>query len=307
VVFLPEIVCFGNATIDVFVHLAEEHLQKGKLCLLPDSKTEVDNIFFATGGSATNTAVAFSRLGLKTGIVCAVGTDENAKKIVLELEKEKVDCSAIVKMKNYKTAYSVILTGFGADRIILTFAGATRHLDSEKQINWKFLEKAEWFYVGSLHSKPKLLQKIFDFAEKKAILVAWNPGRKELKQGLEKLMPLLKKTTVLFLNSAEAEFLAKAKSPEKNLKKLQKIVPLAVITIGAKGSIAFDGKKIFGQKTRKVKVVDSTGCGDAFNSAFLAAIIRGYSIKAALALGTENAESTIQFLGAKNKLIKKKL
>lgn len=303
---MPEVVCFGNATIDVFVHLAEEHLQKGKLCLVTDSKIEADRIFFATGGSATNTAVGFSRLGLKTGIVCAVGKDENAKKIVSELQKEKVDCTAIVKMKNYNTAYSVILTGFGGDRIILAFAGATKHLESKKQVNWNFVGNAEWFYVGSLHSKPKLLEKIFGFAEKNAILVAWNPGRSELKQGLKKLMPLLKKTSVLFLNQAETEFLLKSKNLKENLKKLQKIVPLVVVTLGRNGSIAFDGKRFFLQKGHKVKLVDSTGCGDAFNSAFLAAIIRGYKIKNALALGAKNAESTIRFLGAKNNLIRKK-
>ena len=304
---MPEVVCFGNATIDVFVHLAEEHLQNGKLCLLPDSKISVDKIFFSTGGGATNTAVGLRKLGLKTGIVCAVGKDENAKKILEELKKENIDCSAVVKMRDYKTAYSVILTGFGADRIILTFGGATRHLESESQINWDFLQEAEWFCVSSLHSKPKLLEKIFSFAEKKAILVAWNPGRSELKQGFKKLLPLLKKTTVLLLNNAEAEFLAKTKGTKENLKKLQKAVPLVVITLGKKGSIAFDGQRFYSEKARKVRVLDSTGCGDAFNSGFIASIIRGKTISQALKLGSENAAQEIQFLGAKNNLIEKKL
>ncbi|MDD5148551.1 MAG: carbohydrate kinase family protein [Candidatus ainarchaeum sp.] len=304
---MPEVVCFGNATIDVFVHLQNEHLHGNRLCLRPDSKIDADRIFFGTGGGATNTAVGLSRLGLKTGIVCALGKDENSKKVLKELEKEKIDCSGIVKLANYNTAYSVILTGFGADRIILSFAGATRHLENEKQVNWKFLEKSEWFCVSSLHSKPGLLKKIFSFAEKKAILVAWNPGKSELRQGFGKLRQLLEKTSILFLNETEAELLTGKKGAKQNLEKLQKIVPLVVITLGAGGSTAFDGKKFFFERARKVRVLDSTGCGDAFKSGFLAAIIRGKGIKQGLYLGSENAAQEIQFLGAKNNLIRKKI
>jgi len=304
---LFDVIAIGNATMDVFVHLAEKHLKQRRLCLVPGDKTEVDKIFFATGGGATNTAVGFSRFGLKTGILCALGKDENAKKIIEELKSEKVDCSGVVCLKKFKTAYSVILTGFGADRIILTFGGATTHLEKESQIGWKILEKTGFLYVSSFHSKPKLLKKIFLFAGKKNIPLAWNPGRSERQQGLKELMPLLEKTTILLQNEFEAKELAGAKSAKQSIVRLQKIVPIVVVTLGKKGSIAFDGKTFYRQKAHNVKVVDSTGCGDAFNSGFLSAVIRGRSIKQALALGTENAETELQHLGAKNKLLKRKI
>ena len=302
-----EVVCIGNATLDVFVHLQGTHLKGRELCLRPGKKIEADRIFFASGGSATNTSVSFARLGIETGIVCALGKDGSAKRIVSELRREKIDCRGIVRLSKFQTAYSAILTGFGADRIILTYGGATTHLEKENQVDWGLLKKTEWVYAGSFHSKPKILKKIFDFAYGKGVLVAWNPGRSELKQGLKKLRALLSKTTVLFLNKGEAEELAKGKDLKKNLQKLQGLVPLVVITLGAKGSIAFDGKKFYRQSAKKAKVFDTTGCGDAFNSGFVAAIIRGKGIKGALKLGSENAASVIGFAGAKNRLLRKKI
>lgn len=302
-----DVISVGNATLDVFVHVANRHLKSGKLCLEQGSKIEVDNISFATGGGATNTAVAFSRLGLKTGIVCALGKDESAKKILKELKKEKVDCAGIAEIPKFKTAYSAILTGFGGDRVILTYGGATGHLEKESLIKWKFLEKAQWVYAGSFHSEPRLLKKIFGFACEKGILVAWNPGKSELKQGIKKLRPLLEKTTVLFLNEEEAEMLARKKSAKGNLKKLQETVPLVIITLGAKGSIAFDGFKYYKQRAKRTKVLDTTGAGDAFNAGFLAGIIKERGIAESLKLGSENSASVIKYGGAKNRLLRKKI
>ncbi len=51
--------------------------------------------------------------------------------------------------------------------------------------------------------------------------------------------------------------------------------------------------------------MDRTGAGDAFGSAFVAVIIRGGTIEEAIQLGTANATSTVQQIGAKNGLLKK--
>ena len=59
------------------------------------------NIFISTGGGATNTAVAFSHLGLHAGIISKVGNDDAADRIVRTLEQGGVDASAIVRSTEY--------------------------------------------------------------------------------------------------------------------------------------------------------------------------------------------------------------
>ncbi len=50
----------------------------------------------APGGSAANTIVALSRLGLRTGFVGMIGTDEDSKLVLEDLKKEKVDTQKVL-------------------------------------------------------------------------------------------------------------------------------------------------------------------------------------------------------------------
>jgi sugar/nucleoside kinase (ribokinase family) len=300
-----DVVSIGNATMDVFIEL--EAKAKGNYLALPcGSKQEAKGIFYATGGGATNTAVGFARLGLRTGILAAIGKDDSGKAVLRELEKEGVDTSLVVKLPEFKTAYSAIITGKGIDRIILTYGGATTHLRKTSDINWGRLGKSRWFYVSSFHSKLALCKKIFAFARKRGVGVAWNPGKSELKMGLKALAGLLRNTSVLLLNGEEAELLTGKSGVRENLVRLQEFVPTVVITRGKGGSEAFDGKGFYSEGTRKVKVTDRTGAGDAFNVGFITAMVWGKGIKKALQLGARNAEAVLVAMGAKNNLLTKK-
>ncbi len=301
-----DVVSIGNATLDVFISVHAKKTRDNCIILPCGSKQEVESIFYSTGGGATNTSVAFSRLGLRTGILAAVGKDDPAKTILSELKGEGVDTSMVERIEKFNTAYSAIVTGRGFDRVIFTYGGATTHLQEEKQINWRKLSKSNWFYVSSFHSRHLILEKVFDFARKNKINVAWNPGKSELKQGINKLRPILGCTNIFFVNAEEAEMLTRKKGIKANLRELQKLVPLVVITTGKKGCIAFDGVRFFEAKTHKINVVDSTGAGDAFNSGFLTGIIWGKPIPGALKLGVRVAESILVAMGAKNNLLSKK-
>ena len=52
-----------------------------------------------------------------------------------------------------------------------------------------------------------------------------------------------------------------------------------------------------------MKVIETTGAGDAFASSFLSGIIRKNDIVFAIKLGVTNAESVITHHGAKDKLL----
>jgi len=297
-----DVVCIGNATIDAFICFKGK-VEKGNLLLPVGSKKEVENIFYATGGGATNTAVGFSRLGLKTAVLAAIGNDAAGRIILRELRKEKISTKLVARLPGYNTAYSAILTGFGHDRIILVYGGATMHLGEERKIHWSLLSDAKWLHLSSVHSTPKLLLKILQFAEKKGIGVSFNPGKSEIVLGLEKLRPFLEKVDVLLLNRQEAGMLTKEKQVKKQLQKLQQIVPLAVVTEDSKGAHCFDGTFYYFKPAGKVKIADTTGAGDAFHSGFVSAIIKGLPVEKAMDFGNANAQSVIMHLGAKNKLL----
>ena len=74
---------------------------------------------------------------------------------------------------------------------------------------------------------------------------------------------------------------------------------IVVITDGPNGAQAADGKFHYIFPPYDVPVIATLGAGDAFSSAFLAAIIRKKKVKEALELATANATCVIQKFGAK--------
>ncbi len=296
-------VCFGSSTRDVFVQIDRAFFGKS-LAFSPGSKVEINDMGFFTGGGASNTAVGFSRLGIKTAIVSAVGKDEDGIEIKKELLKEGVGCSDLL-LETKRTSYSVILTGFGKDRVILNYSGATALLDESKKITWEKIS-TEWFFISSLHGKGKLLEKIFLAAEIKKIKVAFNPGKKELELGLHALERLPGKIDVLLLNAKEALSLTGKASVEKNLSILAKHADIVAITDGKNRVFVCEGQKVFSKKPFDVNMLDSSGAGDAFNSGFVGALAKGKSAREALDWGIANSNSVIQFLGAKNVLLSEK-
>ena len=63
---------------------------------------------------------------------------------------------------------------------------------------------------------------------------------------------------------------------------------IIVLTLGAEGSIAFEGDRSYTQKALTTdKVIDSTGCGDAFQAAFTATYFNTKDIQASLLAGAE--------------------
>lgn len=78
---------------------------------------------------------------------------------------------------------------------------------------------------------------------------------------------------------------------------------LIVLTLGAKGSMAFQGSKAFSQKAMRVpKVVDTTGCGDAFQAAFTASFLEHGSVGCALTEGAMQGRETASHLSANRKV-----
>ncbi|MBI5553995.1 MAG: carbohydrate kinase family protein, partial [Candidatus Diapherotrites archaeon] len=296
------ILCIGSATWDLFVFIHPQ-VMNGKLVLVPGTKMEAECVEEFSGGGATNSAVAFARLGLQTAIATGIGADAEGKKIISELRAEGVQTKFVFPAG--RTATSVILTGFHHDRIILCH-GHSKQLSAQlHRINWK-QKHAKWIHLSSLHGDFALAKKIILQSHSNGTRIAFNPGGEELRKGFSALKPLLPCTDVLFLNREESQQLTGKEGILQNLRFLQSLTPLVVITDGPRGAWAFDGKKTYYQKTHKVKVLDATGAGDAFNSAFTAAFMKRKDIPTALQWGTQEAESVIAHLGAKNRLLKEK-
>lgn len=308
-----DIITAGSATMDAFVKTDSELIKiktkEGEEDLIAypaGSKILIKQLDFMTGGCATNTAVAFARLGLKTGCISNIGKDDNAKKILEELKKEKIDFLGTIE--EGMTSYSIILDSIEHQRTILTYKALSNKLKYSKLKTGRF--KTKWFYFATmLEESYKTLEKLAEFAEKNKIKVAFNPTSYLAKKGPKFLNNILKRTEALVLNKEEAQLLL-GNDPTKYvhenilLKKLIMLGPkIVVMTAGSEGAYAYDGKIMYYIRPNPVKIAETTGAGDAFTSSFVAGLIKAKPVEFCLRLAQTNAESVIQNYGAKNILL----
>lgn len=295
-----DVITFGSGVIDIFVFTEAKEINSF-VCYKEGSKILVDKLKFDIGGGGTNTAVAFSRLGLKTGYIGKVGNDENGKHILDMLKKEKV--SFLGKQEKGVTGCSIILDSRGNDRTILAYKGIN---DEIKFSDLKLGNiKTKWIYYSALlgdsfRTQKKLAEELVE----KGVKLAFNPSQYLIKK--ENLLPLLKLATVLVLNKEEAGMLTKESDLLLGLHKLgPKVV---VITDKDKKVWCYDGKKKYSILPHSsMKVVERTGAGDAFASGFVAGIVTGKSIEESLELGLKESESVLRYFGAKEKLLRMRL
>jgi len=307
---LFDVITVGSNTLDAFVRTDAKFVKisdpsrKEELCLaypLGD-KILINHLEFQIGGGGTNTAVSFSRLGLKTAYLGMIGKDHNAEIVKSCLKDEKIEF--LGKFEG-KTGYSVILDSKARDRTILTYKGCNNNFKFSKIQQQKL--KTKWFYFSSMMSSSlDALKELAKYASKNKIKLAFNPSQYLVVKGMSELKPILENTNILILNKKESELLTKKTNQKAILLELKKYVKdYVIITDGADGVICFDGKHTYSVGAKKnLRIVETTGAGDAFSSGFTAGIIKNEDVITALKRGMVQAEQIIQDYGAKGKLLK---
>ena len=337
----PKIFTIGGATFDIFVKAKDQAIMELSttddrnkwLCLKHGGKIRIDEVVETFGGGATNTGIAFARMGFDTSFIGKIGA-EYGDKVIKNLESNDVCTDFVKKTKRDRTAFSNIINTFDGDRTLLAYAGANRFF-CDKDIPIKELEKADWIFLNHLTEKnSKIPDVILSILKKNPnIKLAWNPGSEQITQGIKKWRKLLEKTEVLFLNKEEASLFAKISfklagvkrdDPKHHVHTSKNFLPpyaddvseimlefhkngasKVVITDGKNGSQASDGKHIFFCPVYSHKRVDVLGGGDAFASGFTSAQILGKNLSTSLIYGTLNAHSVVNQLGAQAGMLSK--
>ena len=148
------------------------------------------------------------------------------------------------------------------------------------------------------------LKELALFAKENNIRIAFNPSNYLAEKGYSYLKDILSRTNILILNKEEATLLGGELEIKDLIKNLMGFGPeIVVITDGKKGLYTIHKKYFLHVIANNVKIVETTGAGDAFASTLLAGIIKKKPIEYALRMGLLNAESVITKEGAKNGLL----
>lgn len=309
-----DVITFGSATRDIFLK-AEQFLIGGfrfdqikKKILLPHGlKVDIKEFYFRSGGGGTNVAATFIAHGFKVAYCGAIGNDLEGEAVLKELKEKRIE-TKFISITNKKPTNVSVIFSTQKERTILVYKGASLTL-TKQQIPWQKIKNASWFYLAPLGGKlNQHFGTLVNFAKINKIKVMVNPGNCQLKLPSKILHPILKKIDILMLNQKEGQVLVKNNflKEEKLIKEIKKIFPgILVLTNGENRVLVSIKKQLFPIFPSKIKVLDSTGAGDAFGSGFLSGYIRNKGdINKALKLALANSASCIKKWGAKEGLLK---
>ena len=297
-----DIVSIGSSVVDSFIKSKAFKIQKTDagvlLCQSYGEKIDVDEYLVKTGGGGSNTAVGFSRMGFRTGLVTELGKDVWSELILQELHKEYVDTKLVVTEKNEKNGGSIILLGEDGGRTIMVHRGASAQLDP-KDIPVFYLSGTKWIHLSSVSGQLETLNFIFEVIRDGHTQMSWNPGNKELqllKSGEISIAHL--PVTILIVNKFEWDSIREIQN------KILEVVPHIVVTNGKQGGeIYLDGRPTKRFFSEEVEAVDETGAGDAFIVGYISAYLKGKTIEEACVWGKRNSQSVISKIGAKPGLL----
>ena len=327
---MVKVFTIGSATMDVFVESDEANIvsvnsfnRKSEFMSYPyGSKIDMTNFSTNLGGGGVNTASNFAKLGFDTSAIFKIGDDIYSAGIIDHLKKANVKLDSIIEDKSLSTGFSVILVSFQGDRTVLTNRGANACIEL-KDIDFESLKTADWLYVAPLNGQSnEVLEPLVKFAHENNIVVAFNAGTTSLKQGFEKIKPILKTSNIVVMNLEEASMCTGVEvRPDTKtehfsheiihpdvvtmLKKLRVYdYQVIVITDGKRGAYAYDGKKIYICPVFPSSVVSTLGAGDAFASTFFASLQRtNNDIGRALMYGSVQSASVVSKFSATEGLI----
>ena len=230
------------------------------------------------GGGVATTALVASHLGTSTAVVTRVGKDALLKDSWNRLRAAGVDTSASDIRPGDSTAVTVCVA-HRCERMMVTWDPVNQGLDRllKQPAVQAVLQHARHLHLACALDEPGRWLPILDALRKKSVSlsadIGWNPALFRSKH----LPALFRRLDFIFPNEMEASGLTGISSPLKAALALARWVKWPVVKLGRRGSLAVVGGKTLRAAALAVRVVDATGCGDAFNGGFLHGYLRGWN------------------------------
>jgi sugar/nucleoside kinase (ribokinase family) len=251
----------------------------------------IDTASLVIGGSGSIMAVAAARLGLRVGLVAAVGDDAAGEFMLGQMTAEGVDISAMVTRPGLATAMTVVLSR-GNDRAILTALGAMPTLTAA-DVPEELVRRARHLHVSSYFllegSLGPGLAGLFAAARAAGVTTSldtnWDPAGR---WGGDQLAGVLASTDLLLPNEAEALLLSGKPDLAAAVQALSAAGPRLIVKLGDRGVASIDGQRwslVTLPAGLAGPLVDTTGAGDCCNAGVLAGLLRGLDLPAAAAVG----------------------
>ena len=275
--------------------------------------SKFDKTIECSGGSAANTIAGLASLGGSGAFIGKVHNDHLGEVFRNDINSLGVAFNSLPTLDGAPTATSMILVTPDAERTMMTFLGASVDLMA-KDVDENLIQTSKITYLeGYLWVRPsakKAFLKACEVAhqiDKKISLSLSDPfcvdrHRDEFRELIEEHVD------ILFSNEEEILSLYETSNFNKAIDYVRGHCEIAAITRGEKGSIVINGDEVSNIKAEPVvKLIDTTGAGDAYAAGFLFGIAKGQDLIASGHIGSICAAEVVSHMGARPNISLEKL
>ena len=327
---MKKVLGLGNALVDIMTRLDHDDylpqfdLPKGSMTLVDAHRSH--KIYDETihlektvrsGGSAANTIHGLANLGVETGFIGKIGTDEMGK--VFHDDMVNAGINAHLSQSNTPTGRAVALISPDTERTFATYLGAAIELNRHDLSSDLFSQYDIFHIEGYIVQNHSLLEDTLKLAQMMGLKISLDlASYNVVDQNREFLEEMLKEyVDIVFANEDEARSLT-GKEPAEALGRLSRLCEIAVVKVGKEGSLVGGhqssvfsrqssvGSRQSGVVSRQIKIgvipvqsIDTTGAGDLYASGFLYGLAQGYDLVKCGNIGAILAGKVIEVIGPK--------
>jgi len=277
-----KLLCAGEAFEDLVFFALDRVPELGE-------EVKTDHFTATIGGGAVITAVHAARLGMSTGILSALGDAAVAR-----LKSEGVGVTNLRKPKEPHAITAALSTA--EDRAFVTFNGVNAKLESRiaNALPTAIADHIHLcFYPHDCAQWTRLVNRL----RKRGITTSWDFGWNELLTNDRGLIDLIDALDFVFVNELEARLYTGEQTLAAAIPHWRQRQAITIIKQGDSGATWVAPDRDIHFPAPRVKVVDTTGAGDAFNAGFLVAWLRGQSPAQCLAAGNHTGAAVTRHAG----------
>ncbi len=301
----------GNALIDVLINITDDSvlqkfgLPKGSMTLVDavlsdeiKKETKINTRTIQTGGSAANTVHGIAKLGGKCGYIGKISDDEFGNFYLEDFKKNNINTHFF--FSNTGTGHATGLISPDSERTFGTYLGAAMELVAEEMTPEIFRKYGILHIEGYLVQNHSLIEAAMKTAKENGLLVSIDMASFNIVEAnIDFLNRIIREyVDIVFANEEEA-FSFTGKNPEEAVLAISEMCSIAVVKLGAKGSLIKTENRLVRIDAIPAKSIDTTGAGDIYASGFLYALAENLDLEAAGKIGSILAGNVVEVLGAK--------
>ena len=255
------------------------------------------------GGKGANQAVACAKLGGTVTFIGRMGKDVFRDRLFDSMRHDGVTMTRVTIDPSLPTGIAVITVDRAGQNQIMVASGSNMALLPADIDRHKAAFGEARVLLVQLETPLPAVQRAVALATKKGLTVILNPApARRLPKSLLKMVDYLtpNESELSVLSGRPVNSLAAAERAARKLMDMG--VRSVLVTMGAKGCMAVTagGSRIF--PSYKVRAVDTTAAGDAFNGALAFGLAAGLSLEAAVPFANGVAALSVTKMGAQSSM-----